>query len=524
MNLERNGRAGSGEGSGGVFIRREHREVLYQFSRMTGVELRLCETGEAGPPGWAAAPITAAGRDTGWRVVAAGLEGRHSLAAQAASSVLGELITAFASPEWVPAGTHYHERKLDFLHETSQHVGGLLDEDRICDFVVNRAADLLECERASIMVLEPATGMLRIRASVGVPEEIVENTAVRPGESISGKVFASGRQLVVGQNDPMPTESLGVRELDDSLAFLSVPLTLPSEHGARRQIVGVINLTRKVGGAAFTPGDLRLVQTVAAHTAAQVNNCRLINAERERRRLEQELAIAADIQLRLIPEKPLSVGGIEVAGVCRPAARIGGDFLDYWESDGRLCLMVADVTGHDLAAALLATAFRSVVRAESAHGQCVSEMMAWINRGVFDDLVRAEMQITLCYAEIDLETRQVSYCSCGHPPPLLVRGREARWLECGGLLFGVDESAQFEEESVPLCPGDTLVLYTDGVVEAGAYDHNPFGRSSLLTAVRDAADADAQTLARHILSAVDRHAQHLELTDDVTILAARVLK
>ncbi len=508
------------EGSSRHTIRAEHRALLAQLSELADVRLELREESSEAPAGGASARILAGDEPTGWLVIAEGQGARHRLAAQLASEVLGARLAGPAQRRAPSRGRLRQDRRLDFLYETSQRVGGLLDEQKICDFVVREAADLLECGRASIMLLDPESNTLKIRSSVGVPEHIADDTVVRPGERISGKVFASGQQLLVREGDPMPSESLGVRELRNSPSFLSVPLTIPDDYGAERQIVGVINLTRKTGGGAFTASDVRLVQTVAAHTAAQVNLCRLLTAERERRRLEHELEIAAEIQLSLLPEKPLSAGSFRAAGVCRPAERIGGDFFDYWHQQDRVCLLVADVTGHDLGAALLASAFRSVVRAESAHRQSVAQMISQVNRAFCGDLTRAEMQITLCYLEVNLERNLLTYCCCGHPHPLLLRKGRSTWLQEGGMVIGVEEGATFEEESLPLMPADRLIVYTDGVVEAGVHESRPFEREGLLAAVREGEGLGVAHLARHIVRAVERHVGEGELRDDTTVLVA----
>jgi len=499
-------------------VRSEHERLVSELSQLADVRLELAEEGTEPPAGWTSVPVLAGEDPSGWQVLAEGQEPRHRLAAQLAAELVGARLSRAGG-----AGPLPRERRLQFLYETSRHVSGLVDEQKICDFVVREAAHLLQCGRASIMLLDPQTDSLVIRSSVGVPEHIAEQTMVRPGERISGKVFATGQQFVVRQGDPMPSESLGVRELSDSPSFLSVPLTMPDIDGTgQHQIVGVINLTRKAGGGAFSASDIRLVQTVAAHAAAQISSCRLFSAERERRRLAHELEIAADIQLRLLPEKPLAAGPVRVAGICRPAERIGGDFFDYWCDGDRVCLLVADVTGHDLAAALLATSLRSVVRSESSHRVSVAETVSRVNRTLYADLVRAEMQITLCYFELDLAQSLLTYCCCGHPYPLVLRGTRGQWLRAGGMLLGVTGDSQFEEQSMRIEPGDTLIAYTDGVLDAGLPERKSFGREGLLSAAREAAgNNDVEGLAQRLVRAVEEHIGDSPQKDDVTVLVAR---
>jgi serine phosphatase RsbU (regulator of sigma subunit) len=503
-----------------ALIREEVRDLLARLVELTGTTLELRKQESETLPSSSGAPVLAAGRPTGWKVIAAGKSLHRQQAAQVAAEIIGAQIAAGAHGQRLPEEELHHERRLDFLYEMSQHVGGLLDEQEICSFVVERVAWLLECERASLMLYDPESDTLKIRASIGVPEHIAATTAVKPGERISGKVFESGEDVFIGEGESMPSESLGVRELDNAPSFLSVPLTIPADVGSERQVLGVLNLTRKKGGM-FTTSDHKLGAALAAHTAAQVRNCRLIITEQQRREMERELRIAAEIQLSLLPEKPLRVGRLEVAGVSRPSRHVGGDFFDYWERDGRICMIVADAAGHDLGAALVATALRSAVRTESVHRESVSHMMHQINLGILPDLLHSELLITVCYLEIDPENELLTYVSCGHPRPLLLRGADQIWLETSAPVLGIDENVVFEEQTLHLEAGDVLVVYTDGVEEAGAPQMEQFGRERLVGCLNEAAQRVPLGVARHIMEAVVQHVGSSDLRDDVTLMVAR---
>ncbi|MFP4026223.1 MAG: PP2C family protein-serine/threonine phosphatase [Candidatus Brocadiia bacterium] len=246
------------------------------------------------------------------------------------------------------------------------------------------------------------------------------------------------------------------------------------------------------------------------------------HAERERSRLAQELQIAADIQLGLLPEKALETQMFEVGGMCHPAERVGGDFFDYWLHNSRVCMVVADVTGHDLASALLAASFRSVVRAESAHRTSVSEIAEGINRVMYDDLVKSDLQITFCFGQLDPDEKTFTYCSCGHPYPIKVGEDQVSWLKTGGLLLGVQREAKYPEETVELMPGDKVLMYTDGVIEATNRDETAFGAEGLRSAVRSAASHSAPELSQEIVREVREYSQRSKLRDDVTVLAAQI--
>jgi sigma-B regulation protein RsbU (phosphoserine phosphatase) len=301
-----------------------------------------------------------------------------------------------------------------------------------------------------------------------------------------------------------------------------VPLKITPEKHGTEEILGVFNLTRKRQSNMFTASDLKLVSAVASTAATQIHNCRLINAERRRRELEHELQLAARIQLSLLPEDPLRAGGMEAGGHCKPARHVGGDLFDYWLSDEHLCMVVADVSGHDMGAALMATAFRSVVRSESVHRLSVAGLLQQVNRALLSDLVHSELFISAFYAEAELATGTLTFCRAGHPKPLLLTDGQSNWLDTDGLLLGLQEDGMFEQRTLQLSPGDTIVFYTDGLLDAQGADGARFGSEGIERAARANPHAAAKELADAVVQAARRHCGDSPLVDDMTAMAVRV--
>ena len=495
------------------------RSVLASIAEATGAGLTL-QRDEDSQERPCSTEVTVGGAATGWCVTAPGSDEGSLRVIAVAAQALGRILAAENDLESLAMEVADRYEELNFLYEMSERVGGLLDEQKIADFVVSKAAWMMGCERASLMLLDPDEQQMRIRASVGLPEEISTRTVVRPGERISGKVLVSGKKIVVGKDDPLPPESIGSEELKGTPAFMSVPLKITEDDGGEHT-VGVINLTRKTGSGMFTASDLKLVNTVAAQAATQIHNSRLLNAERERRQLEHELEIAARIQLSLMPEKPLQVDRLKMAGSCRPARHVGGDFFDYWERDGRVSLVVADVSGHDLGAALMATALRSVLRNESLHRESVEGLMRGINTVMFEDLVGAELLVTLFYAEVALDSGTLTFCRAGHPKPLLVRNGRHSWLDTEGQILGMEKEGEFEERCISLEGGETLVCYSDGVLEAGSETAEAFGTDGLLNSVLPSCGQEPAQLAEKILGSAETFLQTSMPRDDMTVLVAR---
>jgi len=467
-------------------------------------------------------PIRLAARRTGWCVMPAGNTPAECRAAELAAYMVSRTFKSDQDMDSLATEVSVRYEELNFLYSMGERVGSLLTETEVCSYVVEEAAWLMDCERASLMLPDPETGMLHVSAAVGMSEEIARNVRVEPGDGISGRVFDTGVATIVNEGDAMPADSLSSRGLQDANCFLCVPLMINSQGSGTGNIVGVFNLTRKRGGTMFTASDLKLVQSVASTTATQIHNCRLISAERERARLAHELAMAARIQLSLLPTEPIERGKVKVAGYCKPAQHVGGDMYDYWMQDDHICMVIADVSGHDMGAALMATALRSVMRSETVHGAEAAGLMTRVNRALLRDLFAAELFISVFYAEIDPESGRMTYCRAGHPLPLLLSREGREWLDTEGMLLGICDDAQFEQGVVQMQPGESLLFFTDGLVEAESAEHGFFGIEGVEEIALRSVVLPPSEMAHAIAAAAEKHVVPDTVHDDMTVMVLRM--
>ncbi|HLF95866.1 MAG TPA: PAS domain S-box protein [Methylococcaceae bacterium] len=186
-----------------------------------------------------------------------------------------------------------------------------------------------------------------------------------------------------------------------------------------------------------------------------------------------ELEIAKQIQLSLLPKRPLAVEGAKVAGLCLPATHIGGDYFDYFYTGRSLDVVIADVSGHSVGAALIMAEVRSALKAETrltstGNNNGPAKVLSLLNEVLYEDLSGSDLFISMFYLRLDLATRRLSYANAGHNCPLLSRASAAvcEPLDADGLILGVRKIVFFEEKSLQIEAGDRLLLYTDGVTEA----------------------------------------------------------
>lgn len=246
----------------------------------------------------------------------------------------------------------------------------------------------------------------------------------------------------------------------------------------------------------------------------------------ERRRAEtetQQLNVAREIQLSLLPERPVLLPDLEVAGVCIAATQVGGDYYDIVAHGDYIDLVVADVSGHSVGAALIMAEMRSTLKAElrrvDPEVQGVGELLAVLNELLLPDLDGADMFITMFYMRYQRNSRTLHYASAGHNPALLLRkGASAcEQLNADGLIIGVNRSVVFEEKALVLEPGDRLLVYTDGAVEAQDPQGAFYGTESLEAAFLRLRDRHPEATLENLLDDLREFGGDARFNDDVTM-------
>jgi PAS domain S-box-containing protein len=273
---------------------------------------------------------------------------------------------------------------------------------------------------------------------------------------------------------------------------------------------------------------------ITHYIGIQTDVTQLRQAEEER----HELEIAKHIQLSLLPGAPLRAEGIQVAGYCLPAFHVGGDYFDYFRSEDSVDIVIADVSGHSVGAALIMAETRSTLKAEALrrlHAQRgwrrradrplgTGEILRDLNILLFDDLERAGLFITLFYMKVYPASRRLCYSSAGHNRPLLLRPQEAEcWeLDAEGLILGVTREVVFEEKSLALQSGDLVLLYTDGVTEAQEPRGEFFGTERLARVFARLRAKPPEAIIAGIVAELRSFCRGGAFADDVSLVVLKV--
>src|SRR5689334_7498864 len=270
----------------------------------------------------------------------------------------------------------------------------------------------------------------------------------------------------------------------------------------------------------FQEEDLKVLTTIASVASIKIENDRLLEERLEKRRMEEELKVASEIQMRLQPFAPPKLGGWEMTGVSFPCREIGGDYYDFIhrKRDSHLILAVGDVSGKGTGAALLMSSLHAAVRAQSQTRASISEVMGEINQYIFENSPSNKF-LTLFYGDLDPDTGTLRYSNGGHNAPIFVRrsGKIER-LDKGGLPIGMMQAGVYQEASVDFDRGDVLVIYSDGITESINERDEEFEEDRLIEVVKNNLGRSASGIRDRIDEALSRFVGNTAPVDDMTLM------
>ena len=330
-------------------------------------------------------------------------------------------------------------------------------------------------------------------------------------------------QIVTDVADTFDYKRLAIRLKDDQTDELVIAAGLTGEQETRSEVniplqvrgelIGIFNVEHTdVNG--FTPERIRLLEALAGHVSTAIANARMFQRERlEKERMAKELEEAHDIQSGLFPLSAPKSPGFDLTGVCLPCREVGGDWYDYIPlGDGRVAVVLADVSGKGMGAAFLMSSTRSALRLHAARGLSPKEILFELNKFLVEDFPASKF-VTMVYAVLDSAQRRLTFASAGHLSPLFVDSSGARFLEAdAGLPLGIME-CEFSEHEIAMAAGSRVFLYSDGVTEATNPSREEYGPERILK------HATEQTAGvQSLLDDVRKFTAGYPESDDITVV------
>ena len=418
--------------------------------------------------------------------------------------------------------------KLNLLLEATTLLHSQLPLDSVLGKMLDHAISVTNADRGMLMEANPA-GQLHVRLAR-------KNGGMRlPPESLSPSQTAI--QMALKQQLSVITEDLAQAEMNlqeaqsvvaqGLRAVVVIPLYSVTRANSdeslmnvsRGQFLGVLYLDSR-RPAAFSKLDRQILDALAADAAGTLDNARLVERERERQRLEQEINIARDIQQALLPRSFKDFPQLDVSGCNFPCLSVGGDYFDVFPmGDGRTAFLIADVSGKGLGAAMLTTMLQGALSGLTL-GAEPARVFNHINRYLCNH-AEVGRYATMFFGAMDTQGH-LEFINAGHPSPFLIRGgkAEASFTE-GSYPVGLVPEAEYTATCLKLEPGDTLVLFSDGVTEAMDPEDEMFGMNRLSEVLKDKHDVPLEHLQKCVLESVENFVRGARQADDLTLLLVR---
>lgn len=393
------------------------------------------------------------------------------------------------------------------LQRAAQRINSVLDLDQLIDRVAEEVAQSMGCVETSIFLHEEERAELVLAGVHGC--------------TVHGK----GHRLKLG-TEGLVGHVAGTRQMRYAPDVMLDPYYIACERHTKSEVAFPLIVDQRLVGVlsashhelnAFSSDQLQILQVLSGHIAVAVRNATRFQCERHQRELlDREALEAQSIQRALLPKSSPYIPGFAVSGFSIPAGAVGGDWFDFIPlGDGRWVIVLADVSGKGMAAALLMSATRGMLRSLAEACSSPAKILSRLNRLLIEDLPTGKF-VTLVYAVFDPQRSQVTFASAGHLQPILLSGNEPRFIETEqGLPLGLGPG-KYSEVSVSLPPGSRFVLYSDGITEATSPDGEEYGQARLQAHLH-ASDGSPESL----LESVRGFANGAGLSDDASVVMIR---
>ena len=412
------------------------------------------------------------------------------------------------------------------LSELSEQARGFTETGPLIDTISRRISEVLHVEEVSVFLR--GGNVFRMQQAVGVP--IQSHLVFDERSSTIRNLMRSNQPATLYRENPDGWFLLADEDERKTLETLGAEVLLPLS--GRDRLLGVLTLGSKRSEEAYSPTDLRLLQSVGNQTGLALEISELVQTlasqAASRERMDRELEIAREVQERLFPQATPVFPDLTLAGCCRPAQGIGGDYYDFivMETAGRenglLGLAIGDISGKGISAALLMASLRASLRGVTMEAASdLARVMHKVNRLVYEASA-TNRYATFFFAIYDGATRIMRYVNAGHNLPVLLRGSKTIFLDGGGPVVGLLPDAFYQEQEIQLQPGDLFLGYTDGISEAMTRKEEEWGEDRMIAAAIRARAGNADAIMKNIFAEADDFTAGASQHDDMTLLLMKL--
>ncbi len=413
-------------------------------------------------------------------------------------------------------------KRLSTLIDVNALISSSLNLDQILENVMTISKQVMNADASSLMLIDEKTNELVYEVALGsVGEKLKQEFRLKMGQGIAGAVAQDGKPLLI---EDVYTHPKFFRGHDQATGYRTKSMiAVPLKVGDR--ITGVAQVINRLDGNAFDNDDLELFIALCSMAAIAIENAKMHRSLMEKQRLVKDMEFARTVQESFLPQHAPEIAHYRFSAQYTPSQEVGGDFYDFIRIDNRKTgIVIGDVSGKGVPAALYMAKLGSDLRTLAFTEEDPAAALRQLN-DLLADRSRRGMFASVLYLELDSENGSMTLANAGHLPPLIKKadGSVTKLSGAGGSPLGILKGMQFGQETVRIIPGDTVVVYTDGIIEAMNGREDLYGHERFEEVIRKSA-SDPEALRSAIITDVNRFTGLAPQHDDMTLVCFGALK
>jgi len=413
---------------------------------------------------------------------------------------------------------------LNALLKVTQSTHKILDLDKLLEIIVADATQLIDCDGSSVILYTQQNQELYFHTVLDPRLETqkkLQGLKFSASNSIAGRIIATKQAVIIADvhqdNDFNPNVDNQTGAQTSSLMYAPIMI--------RERVIGILSAQNKKVNL-FCQQDLEALSALSGAVALAIDNARSHKAIKHGERIKKELESARLMQQATLPQTLPDITGLSISALCQPAVEVGGDYYDVLPlSEGSYGIAIGDVSGHGLEAGMMVSMSRSCLYTLSNFPTTLTQVMSAMNRMVYGG-VKKRLIMTFFFGIYDPKKRKLTFSNAGHPPPFFYSAKHDRWstIEDSEFPLGVIEEHLYQSHTIDLQPGDTLVFFSDGIIEGCNKGKQQFGMKRLQTLLATEAGTSAQQIKTKIWKTFSNFCEGQAVEDDSTLLVVTVNK
>ncbi len=406
--------------------------------------------------------------------------------------------------------------ELSVLNEISTAISSTQPLEEIIDLIVRKCVKNMKVEQGAVMLLDEKDIDKPFRTMIRKQDSVSNILPFRFDTQLTGWMLKNKTPLLINDLEKDTRFKYMVNEDFPIRSLLSVPMTV------KGKMIGLLTIFNKKTDTGFVNNDQRLLGIIAAQSAQIIENARLYQEEQAFQHLQEEMRLAYEIQVNLLPKSQPDIFGYQISGKSIPAKDVGGDYYDFIDiHEDKLAFCVADISGKGIPAAILMANVQASLRGQAKLNRSCKECVSFTNDILFHNTSPTKFA-TLFYAILNKKTNEITYCNAGHNEPFLYSSEnKLSKLSVGGMIAGVMPSFPFEEETITFQKGELLILFSDGITEAMNSDEEEFSEKRLEEVIMNNRNEPSEKLIEVILKEVANFTGNSPQMDDMTLVVIK---